>query len=80
MCMTRTITTRLDDTSQTYLEHLMAAGARTQSDVVRDALAIAERDRLHTLMREESVRLMADPAYQAEVTAISEQLDEISAW
>lgn len=79
--MTKTITTKLDDETETFLRNLMDGSGRTQSEVVRDALRTAERARIDRALREESARLMADPVDVAESKAIAAEMGSMrSAW
>ncbi len=79
--MTLQIAVRLDDETEGFLRNLtQEGGGHTQSEVVRDALRIAERERIGRMLREESARLMADPADVAESRRIAAEMEDMRAW
>lgn len=74
-----TLTVRTDAQTDRVLKELTADGA-SQSDVIRQAIYHAWRERQYARMEEESKRLLEDPEEQAEIKAIRADLDAVSAW
>lgn len=78
--MATTITTRLDDRAEQRLNHLTTATGKSRSDVVREALAEAERQLILAEVRRESEGLMNDPADRAELAAVHREMEALRAW
>jgi len=76
----RTITTRLDDDAETALNNLVTAAGTDQSKMLRTLILAAERERVLTQAQAEAQALRDDPAYQAEIAALADQMEPISAW
>lgn len=77
--MARTISVRLDEDAQRALAELEATGM-TQSEAVRAGLEAAAqrlRDRQH--LTEEAARLARDEADRAEITTVSEMMEQLRA-
>jgi Arc/MetJ-type ribon-helix-helix transcriptional regulator len=72
--MGETLTVRLDAESRRALRELMRGG-RTRSEVIRDALVLAAREREREALREEARRIASDPADRAEMRAILEFME-----
>ena len=73
-----TISFRADE--QTAAELRQLAGGRKLSDAIRELIHEQYVVRLYEQAARDAERLRADPADQAEVRAVNEELDEISAW
>jgi hypothetical protein len=73
-----TISFRADD--QTVSELRQLAGTRNMSDAIRELIHAQYVSRLYEQAALDAERLRDDPADQAEVKAVNEELDEISAW
>lgn len=73
-----TISFRADD--QTVSELRQLAGTRNMSDAIRELIHAQYVSRLYEQAALDAERLRNDPADQAEVRAVNEELDEISAW
>lgn len=74
-----TITVRTDEVTDQALAELMR-GNRSRSDVVRDAILLEYRERRAAQLRAEAEDAAGDPRDLAEVRAIREEMDAISAW
>lgn len=75
--MARALHVRLDTDSESALAVLRAEGLN-DSQAVRQALTEArERRRRGAALREEALRLAADPADRAELAALHAELDEL---
>jgi hypothetical protein len=76
--VSRALHVRLDADSEAALAVLRAEGM-SDSQAVRSALTEARaRRRRRVALREEARRLAADPGDRAELTALSEELDELT--
>ena len=73
-----TISFRADERTAAELRQL--AGGRKLSDAIRELIHEQYVVRLYEQAARDAERLRADPADQAEVWAVNEELDEISAW
>lgn len=77
--MARTISVRLDDDAQRALAELEATGM-TRSEAVRAGLeAAAQRLRDRRRVTEEAALLAGDEADRAEITAVSEMMEQLRA-
>jgi len=76
----KTITTRLDDETESALDSLVATSGLDQSKVLRALILNAERELVLAQVRADAQALRNDPAYQAEIAALNEIMDPISAW
>ncbi len=74
-----TLTVRTDAQTDRALKDLTAAGI-SQSEAIRRAIYRAWREQQYARMDEESKRLLEDPDEQAEIRAIRQDMDAISAW
>lgn len=74
-----TLTVRTDEQTERALRDLTADGT-SQSEVIRQAIHQAWRERQYAQMEAESKRLLADPHEQAEIRALREDMDALSAW
>lgn len=79
--MARALHIRLDDEAEAALAVLRAEGMN-DSQAVRSALTEARaRRRRRSSLREEAVRLAADPADRAELAILRDELDQLTpAW
>ena len=76
-----TITFRTDPQTDAALEELMPPdGSVERSALIREAILAAAREMRRKRLREEALRIAADPADRAEVAAIQEDMDAIRAW
>jgi hypothetical protein len=73
-----TISFRADD--QTVAELRQLAGTRNMSDAIRELIHAQYVSRLYEQAALDAERLRNDPGDQAEIRAVNEELDEISAW
>jgi hypothetical protein len=73
-----TISFRADE--QTVAELRQLAGERKLSDTIRDLIHERYVARLYAQAERDAERLRNDPADRAEIRAVNEELDEISAW
>jgi hypothetical protein len=73
-----TISFRADERTVAELRQL--AGDRKLSDAIRDLIHEQYVARLYDQAARDAERLRDDPADRAEIRAINEELDEISAW
>ncbi len=73
-----TISFRADD--QTAAELRQLAGTRNMSDAIRKLIHAQYVSRLYEQAALDAERLRNDPGDQAEIRAVNEELDEISAW
>jgi hypothetical protein len=69
----RAISVRLDAEAQRALRGLMRGG-RSQSQAIRDAILVAANSERLARARAEAAAIVADPAEQAEIAAIREDL------
>lgn len=74
-----TVTIRTDPETDSALAELTRDG-RSKSDVIREAVLLAYRQRESTRLRAEAEAAAADPADVAEVRAIREEMDSDGAW
>lgn len=74
-----TITIRTDEETDRALTEL-TRGDRSRSDVVREAILLAYREDRAARLRAEAEEAANDPDDLAEVRAIREEMDAISAW
>lgn len=74
-----TLTFRTDPETDRAIAHLTADGTST-SEAVRAALIAADRARIEARLRAESEELANDAGDLAEMRAIREDMDAISAW
>lgn len=74
-----TITIRTDEETDQALAEL-TRDDRSRSDVVRDAILLAYREDRAARLRAEAEEAASDPDDRAEVRAIREEMDAISAW
>jgi hypothetical protein len=73
-----TISFRADERTVAELRQL--AGDRKLSDAIRELIHEQYVARLYEQATRDAERLRGDPADQAEIRAVNEDLDEISAW
>ena len=73
-----TISFRADERTVAELRQL--AGGRKLSDAIRDLIHEQYVARLYEQAARDAARLRDDPADQAEIRGVNEELDEISAW
>ena len=73
-----TISFRADE--QTMAELRQLAGDRNLSDAIRELIHAQYAARLYAQAAHDAERLRNDPADLAEVKAVNEELDQISAW
>lgn len=76
----KTITTRLDDEAEIALSNLVTQSGVDQSKLLRSLIINAERERVRAQLRAESESLRNDPEYLAELAAINEIMEPLSAW
>jgi hypothetical protein len=74
-----TVTFRTDTRTDEALAELTADGT-DRSDAIRQALILAAAHRRQVRLQDVAARLAADPAYQAEVAAVHDDLREFRAW
>jgi Arc/MetJ-type ribon-helix-helix transcriptional regulator len=60
------ITARIDGAAEEAMDELVAATGLSQSQVIRDALVVARRERLKAQLRADALRVRHDPADLAE--------------
>jgi Arc/MetJ-type ribon-helix-helix transcriptional regulator len=76
-----TITFRTDPPTDAALDELTPPDENVdRSTVIRKAILVAARELRRQRLREEALRIAADPADRAEVAAIQEEMDAIRAW
>lgn len=73
-----TISFRADERTVAELREL--AGGRKIADAIRDLIHAQYVARLYEQAAQDAERLRGDPADRAEIRAVNEELDEISAW
>jgi hypothetical protein len=73
-----TISFRADERTVAELRQL--AGDRKLSDAIRELIHEQYVARLYDQATRDAERLREDPADRAEIKAVNEELDEISAW
>jgi hypothetical protein len=73
-----TISFRADERTMAELHEL--ADGRNLSDAIRELIHAQYVARLYAQASLDAERLRNDPADQAEIRAINEEMDEISAW
>ena len=73
-----TISFRADE--QTMAELRQLAGDRNLSDAIRELIHAQYTALLYARAARDAERLRNDPADLAEIKAVNEELDEISAW
>jgi hypothetical protein len=73
-----TISFRADE--QTMAELRQLAGDGSLSDAIRDLIHAQYHARLYAQAARDAARLRDDPSDLAEIRAVNEELDEISAW
>ena len=73
-----TLSFRADE--QTMAELRQLAGDRNLSDAIRELIHAQYTARLYSQAARDAERLRNDPADLAEIKAVNEELDEISAW
>lgn len=73
-----TISFRADE--QTMAELRQLAGEGNLSDAIRELIHAQYAARLYAQAARDAERLRNDPADLAEIKAVNEELDEISAW
>ncbi len=73
-----TISVRVDEHTMAELRQL--AGDRSLSDAIRELIHAQYAARLYAEAARDAERLRNDPADLAEIRAVNEELDEISAW
>jgi len=73
-----TISFRADE--QTMAELRQLAGDSSLSDAIRELIHAQYAARLYAQAARDAERLRKDPDDRAEVRAVNEELDEISAW
>lgn len=73
-----TISVRIDEHTMAELRQL--AGDRNLSDAIRELIHAQYAARLYAQAARDAERLRNDPADLAEIKAVNEELDEISAW
>lgn len=73
-----TISVRVDEHTMAELRQL--AGDRSLSDAIRELIHAQYAARLYAQAARDAERLRNDPADLAEIKAVNEALDEISAW
>ena len=73
-----TISFRADE--QTMAELRQLAGDGNLSDAIRELIHAQYTARLYAQAARDAERLRNDPADRAEIKAVNEELDEISAW
>jgi hypothetical protein len=59
---------------------VLTADGTSLTHAIRRALEVAAREKQQAALRADAERLMANPEYLAEVRAVREELDELSAW
>lgn len=74
-----TITIRTDEETDRALAELTRDN-RSRSDVIREAILLAYREERAARLRAEAEEAASDPDDLAEVRAIREEMDAISAW
>jgi Arc/MetJ-type ribon-helix-helix transcriptional regulator len=76
-----TITFRTDPQTDAALDELTPSdGNVDRSTVIREAILLAARESRRQRLREEALRIAADPADIAEVAAIQKEMDAVRAW
>ena len=73
-----TISFRADEQTMTELRQL--ADGRNLSDAIRELIHAQYAAKLYAQAALDAERLRDDPTDQAEIRAVNEELDEISAW
>ena len=73
-----TISFRADE--QTVAELRELAGGKKLADAIRELIHARYVEQLYTQAAQDAERLRNDPADLAEIRAVNEELDEISAW
>jgi hypothetical protein len=73
-----TISFRADAQTMAELRHL--AGDKNLSDAIRELIHAQYTALLYAQAARDAERLRSDPSDLAEVRAVNEELDEISAW
>jgi hypothetical protein len=59
---------------------ILTADGTSPTHAIRHRLAIAASSKRQEDMRADAARLAANPAYQAEIRAVREELDELRTW
>lgn len=59
---------------------VLTANGTSVTHAIRRALEIAAHEKRQADLRADAERLMTNPEYLAEVRAVREELDELSAW
>jgi hypothetical protein len=77
--MAYAMTLRLDDQSERELNEL-AAGQPSKTAAIAHAIHVAYRCHREQALREEAEALVNDPQDLAEVRAVREEMDALSAW
>ena len=75
-----TITFRTDDAVDSALEELGKGGERERSQIIREAILAAARQRRRERMRAEALAVANDPDDLAEIRRVQQEMDEIRAW
>lgn len=78
--MTKMLTTRLDDDTETALDHVLEETGKNASQLVRDLIHDANRALIDARVRAECEAIMADPAERAEIDAVQEDMEYLRAW
>lgn len=74
------IVVRSDPETERALARLVELTGRRRSDAVREAIRLAEREAVLTRLEQQSEIIRNDPDDLAEIRAIREEMDSLSAW
>lgn len=78
--MTKMLTTRLDDDTETALDRLVEETGKNASQLVRDLILDAQRASLNEQIRAEAAAIMADPEQVAEIAEVQRIMEPLRAW
>lgn len=74
------IVIRADEATSLALAHLVEMTGQTRSDVVREAIRLAEREHVLARVREQAQLVRDDIADRAEMLAVAEDMESLRAW
>ena len=74
------IVIRADQETTRALAHLVELTGHNRSEVVRDAIRVAEREAVLARVREQAEAVRDDPDDRAEMLAVAADLEPLRAW
>jgi metal-responsive CopG/Arc/MetJ family transcriptional regulator len=74
------VVVRLDPKTAQALDRLTLGSGASRSQAIRDAIKLAERERVRARLRADAAAVAADPTDRAEALELAEEMSERRAW